>query len=201
MMIPRKTVGCGLLDELSRYAGWAEYVGNACWSVELRRRSLVDHSQTMTNIEDIHFCREIALGFCTELNAWERRHYLIGRLSAGQFVHPKRQQEVQGISFDESLSQHAELFRRYVLPGIRKYGSNPGEPKSWSRDGRYNNVSENTIRSIDISGNRCEIITDWSIILPNSQTMFVLKKYKKRWLVDSSKTRQDESSNWQAKNF
>ena len=127
------------------------------------------------------------------MNEWERIYSIVERIETGKFVSQKDRDAVAGVTRQGHLEAHARLFAQHVIPRDRKYGSNPGDPKSWSGHGIFVDVSLATIRSVAFRGDKCaEVITDWGYMLPGGQTMFVLKRRGDRWLIDSLKTRLGE---------
>jgi hypothetical protein len=143
-------------------------------------------------IDEESACREVVFNFCSALNEWERKYSILNRTEEGKFVSQKERDAVAGVTKQEHLDTHARLFAQHVVPRVRKYGSNPGEPKSWGWQGTYANVSLATIRSVSFRGSRAEVITGWGYMLPGGQTMFVLKRKDNRWLIDSLKTKLGE---------
>ena len=138
-------------------------------------------------------CREVVHSFCVAMNEWERIYSIIGRIANGQFVSQKDRDAVAEVTMQGHLEAHARLYAQHVIPRDRKYGSNPGEPKSWSGKGSFFDVSDATIKSVVFRADRCaEVITDWGYMLPGGQTIFVLKKRDDRWLIDGLKTRLGE---------
>ncbi len=138
-------------------------------------------------------CRETVYSFCSAINEWERIYSIIERIEDGKFVSQKDREAVAGVTGPGHLEAHARLFAEHVVPRDRKYGSNPGQPKSWSGKGSFFNVSLATIRSVAFHDDRrAEVITDWRYLLPGGQTMFVLKRGDDRWLIDGLKTRLGE---------
>lgn len=134
-------------------------------------------------------CHETVYGFCSAINEWERIYSIIERIEEGKFVTQKDRDAVVGYTRRGHLEAHAKLFAQHVVPRERKYGSNPGEPKSWSSQGSFCDVSLATIRSVTFRDSRCaEVVTGWGYMLPGSHTMFVLKRRDDRWLIDGLKT-------------
>jgi hypothetical protein len=135
-------------------------------------------------------CREVVHSFCTAMNEWERIYSTIQRISDGQFVSQKDRNSVAGTTREGHLQEHARVFAQHVVPRDRKYGANPGEPKSWSAKGSFFDVSGQPIGSVEFRDDaHAELVTDWGYMLPGGQTMFVLKRSDGRWLIDSLKTR------------
>ncbi len=135
-------------------------------------------------------CREIVHSFSTAMNEWERVYSILGRIADGKFVSQKDRDAVAGVTRQGHLEAHARLFAQFVVPRERKYGSNPGEPNGWGPQGRYHDVSLATIRSVTFRDTTCaEVITDWGLMVPGGQTMFVLKHRGDRWLIDGLKWR------------
>ena len=135
-------------------------------------------------------CREAVYSFCSAMNEWERIYFTIQRISDGQFVSQKDRDSVAGVTQQVHLETHVRLFAQHVVPRDRKYGANPGEPKSWSNKGSFFDVSRRTIGSVVFRDDtHAEVVTDWGYMLPGGQTMFVLKRCDGRWLIDSLKTR------------
>lgn len=135
-------------------------------------------------------CREAVYSFCSAINEWERIYSIIERIEDGKFVSQKDRDAVAGVTRGGHLEAHARLFAQHVVPQERKYGSKPGEAKSWSGQGSFFDVSLATIRTVAFRDDRrAEVITDWGYMLPGGQTMFVLKRGEDRWLIDGLKTR------------
>ena len=81
------------------------------------------------------------------------------------------------------------MFDRYIYPRDCKYGANPGMPTMFGREGRFRDVTVETITDVkERDRSTIEVTTDWGYLLPGGRTMFILKKRSNRWLIDSLKT-------------
>lgn len=136
-------------------------------------------------------CRRVVLGYATALNEWEVLSYIFDRVQTGRHVSPSRAELVTGLTQEILTGRHVEMFDMYIYPKDRKYGTTPGAPTMFGRDGRLSNVSEETIAKVaERNRTTIEVITEWGYILPGGRTMFVLKRQADRWLIDSLKTEQ-----------
>jgi hypothetical protein len=138
--------------------------------------------------EDEAECRRIVFGYASELNDWEVQEFIFDRLQDGRHVAPSRAALVDGMTSEEFIDRHIDIFKRYIFPRDRKYGTNPGAPGMIGRDGSFFDVNLETMISV-LERNKItiEVITSWGCILPGGKTMFVLKKKAGRWLIDSLK--------------
>jgi hypothetical protein len=133
-------------------------------------------------------CRRVVFGYASELNEWEVQKYLFDRLQYGMHVAPSRAALVDGLTAEQLIDRHIEIFNRYIFPKDRKYGANPGSPTSYGRDGRFLDVNQETIISVlERNKTTIEVITAWGLNIPGRKTMFVLKRKAERWLIDSLK--------------
>lgn len=138
--------------------------------------------------EDEAECRRVVFGYATELNDWEVQKYIFDRLQDGRHVTPTRAALVDGMTAEQFIDRHIDIFERYIFPRDRKYGTNPGGPAMIGRDGRFFDVNLETINSVvERNNTTIEVITSWGCILPGGKTMFVLKRKAGRWLIDSLK--------------
>jgi len=142
----------------------------------------------MPEVDDIEVCKEAVLGYCKALNKWERNRYILGRIENGQFTSASDRESVAGLILESHHETHEKIFDSFVVPRERKYGSNPGAPNSWSKDGSYYDVDSDTIRAVEFpSKDRAEIVAEWGFQFPGGTTMFVLKRKNGTWLIDHLK--------------
>ena len=142
----------------------------------------------MPDPDDIEACKDAVVGYCTAINDWEVAQTIIDRIAKDQFVSEPQRKAVDGITLDSHNKEHGNIFRLFVVPRDRNYGSNPGEPKSWGNKGSFFDIDRQTIESVEIaSRNRAELTAGWGYQLPGGRTMFVLKRVDGSWLIDSLK--------------
>lgn len=135
-------------------------------------------------------CRALVLNYGMAINEWERLQTILWRIEQGQFVPARDRESVAGITPQAHLETHTELFARYIVPRERKYGSNPGQPKSWGNTGKFFDVSPETIHSVTFRSPKCaEVVTGWGYMLPGGETMFILKRKDGCWRIDSLKSK------------
>ena len=147
--------------------------------------------------EDETECRQVVFGYAIELNDWEIQKYIFDRIQNGRHVAPSRAALVDGMTAQQFVDRHINIFERYIFPRDRKYGTNPGGPATIGRDGRFFDVALETILSVaERNKNTIEVITSWGYILPGSKTMFVLKRKAGHWLIDSLKCENHDGA-WQ----
>jgi hypothetical protein len=137
-------------------------------------------------------CRDLVYSFCSALNEWERIYSIIQRISDGKFVSRKDRDLVAEITREVHLQTHASLFAQHVIPREREFGASPGQPKSWSPQGSFFDVSRATISEVVFRDEaHAEVITNWGYMLPDELTMFVVRRSNGRWLIDGLKTRSE----------
>jgi hypothetical protein len=147
----------------------------------------------MTDASDIAACKNVVAGYCAAINEWERMRSILGRLENNQFVSASQRESVKGLTLEAHDQEHMKIFDRFIVPRVRRYGSNPGNPNSWSDKGSFFDVSPQTIRSVEFPAcDRAEVVTDWGFQLPGGTTMFVLKRAHGTWRIDSLKIGSDD---------
>ena len=93
-------------------------------------------------------CRQLVLDYATALNDWEVRRTIFDRLQAGREVAPARAARVAGLSIEDFVREHEQIFARYIVPRDRKHGTNPGSPTSYGKDGGFFDVGPQTSTSV-----------------------------------------------------
>lgn len=147
----------------------------------------------MPDADDINACKNAVAGYCRAINQWERDRYILGRIENDQFTSESDRESVAGLTLESHRDAHEQIFARFIVPRHRKYGSSPGTPNSWSKDGSYYDVDPNTIRTVEFpSKDRAEIVADWGFQFPGGTTMFVLKRTNGTWLIDNLKVAVDD---------
>lgn len=147
----------------------------------------------MADTENIQACEDAVVGYCQAINQWERIRYILGRIENGQFTSASDRESVAGLTLQSHSEAHEKIFERFIVPRERKYGSTPGEPNSWSKEGSYYEVDRDTIRAVQfLAKDRAEIVADWGFELPGGTTKFVLKRTNGTWLIDNLKIAVDD---------
>ena len=148
------------------------------------------------HMNDKEQCHQVVLDFCVAINNWGDTFTTVKRIANGQFVSEARRIAVNGQTVESCLLEHAQIFQAFVVPRERKFGTNPGQPNSWSRS-TFFDVSASGITAVAFPAKRrCEVSTEWGYLLPSGQTKFVLKLNAGRWLIDSLKSRHTSSDTW-----
>lgn len=165
--------------------------------VAARLRQTFCHLGFISTTEDTE-CRRVVFEFANAINDWEIREYILCRVAIGKHVSPARTALVAGLTKETHAEEHKDIFRRYIYPRERKYGTTPGHPAMIGRDGRFYDVRFEAIQSVTFRNTKtAEIVTDWGHLVPGGPTMFVLKKEANVWLIGSLKSK-DEHGGWHA---
>jgi hypothetical protein len=151
--------------------------------------------------EDEAECRRVVFEYAKAKNEWDVLKYIFDRLQAGMHVAPGRASLVAGLSEEEFHRRHVQMFSSYIYPRDRKYGAKPGGPTMISRDGPFGLVDASSItRVTERNHDTVEVVTDWTYVATEGETMFVLKKKSGHWLIDSLKTSYN-GSDWENKHL
>ena len=142
----------------------------------------------MADTDNIQACEDAVVGYCQAINEWERIRSILGRIENGQSTSASDRESVAGLTLQSHCEAHKRIFERFIVPRDRKFGSSPGVPNSWSKEGSYYDVDPDTIRAVQFPAeDRAEVVAEWGFQLPGGTTMFVLKRTNGTWLIDNLK--------------
>ena len=143
---------------------------------------------------DLKAAIQVVLQFVLRMNDWETKMHFRSRIDRREYVSDQGAKLVEGITAQDLNKAYYQIIEEFCTHRERSFG---GHPLSWSKGGKYPDISQDTVvdaRFTDAS--RIEVTAKGGLF-PDEYQKFVLFKEREGWRIDNTMNRMGKTGEWE----